>query len=174
VSCTLSFVNITGNVRVESDATLIVSGYTELPEPRGDIESKNCKSVLLQGNVTVCGNLNRAWLGTFDEGVHIQSNQAQAASDVSLVSVGENLSCEGNSTAVTHSLGSSVDGHWQGQCAGFSATTTSIATSVTPMRCANLATLSASRFAVPNTVDDPDLVWRGARGFWHFCETMPR
>jgi hypothetical protein len=121
----------------------------------GDIESKNCKSVLLQCNVTVCGNLNRpclAWLGTFDEGVHIQSNQAQAASDVSLVSVGENLSCEGNSTAVTDSLGSWVDGHSQGQCAGFSATTTSIATPVTPTPCTNLATLSASGFPVPNTV----------------------
>jgi hypothetical protein len=184
-SCTLSFVNITGNVRVGRDATLVVSAYAEPSEIGGDIEAKNCKSVLLQGNVTVGGNLNinscngtasngfqgpdvlihgnfecrsnagpcLAWLGTVDEGVHIQSNQAQTASDVSLISVKGNLNCESNSPAVTHSHGPSwVDGHSQGQCAGFSTTTTSIATPTTPTPCANLATLPATGFPVPNVV----------------------
>jgi hypothetical protein len=186
-SCTLSFVNIKGDVRVGSDATLIVSAYMEPSEIGGDVEAKDCKSVLLQGNVTVGGNLNinscngtafngfqgpdvlirgnfecqsnagrcLAWLGTVDEDVHIQSNNAQAASDVSLVSVGGNLNCEGNSPTVTHSHGPSwVDGRSQGQCAGFSTTTTSIATPVTPTPCVNLATLPASGFPVPNTVID--------------------
>jgi hypothetical protein len=57
-SCTLSFVNIKGDIRVRRDATLIVSAYTEPSTIGGDIEAKNCKSVLLHGNVTVGGDLN--------------------------------------------------------------------------------------------------------------------
>jgi Tannase and feruloyl esterase len=184
-SCTLSFVNITGNVGVGQNATLVVSAYTEPSEIGGNIEADNCNSVLLQGNVIVGGNLNinacngttsngfqgpdvliqgnfeclsnagpcLAWLGTVDGNVQIQSNNAKAASDVSLVSVGGNLDCHGNSPTVTHSHGPSwVDGQSQGQCAGFSTTTTSIGTPVTPTPCANLATLPASAFPVPNTV----------------------
>jgi hypothetical protein len=184
-SCTLSFVNITGNVGVGQNATLVVSAYTEPSEIGGNIEATNCNSVLLQGNVAVGGNLNinacngttsngfqgpdvriqgnfeclsnagpcLAWLGTVDGNVQIQSNNARAASDVSLVSVGGNLDCQGNSPTVTHSHGPSwVDGHSQGQCAGFSTTTTSIATPTAPTPCANLATLPASGFPVPNTV----------------------
>jgi hypothetical protein len=184
-SCTLSFVNITGNVGVGQNATLVVSAYTEPSEIAGNIVANNCQSVLLQGNVTVGGNLNisacngtasngfqgpdvliqgnfvcqtnagpcSAWLGTVDGNVQIQSNNAKAASDVSLVSVGGNLNCQGNSPAVTHSHGPSwVDGQSQGQCAGFSTTTTSIATPVTPTPCANLATLPVSGFPAPNVV----------------------
>jgi hypothetical protein len=184
-SCTLSFVNIAGNVAVGQNATLVVSAYLEPSEIGGNIEASNCNSVLLQGNVTVGGNLSinscngaasngfqgpdvliqgnfeclsnagpcLAWLGTVDGNVQIQSNNAQAVSDVSLVSVGGNLDCQGNSPAVTHSHGPSwVDGQSQGQCAGFSTTTTSIATPTTPTPCANLATLPASGFPVPNTV----------------------
>jgi hypothetical protein len=184
-SCTLSFVNIAGNVAVGQNAILVVSAYTEPSEIAGNIEANNCNSVLLQGNVTVGGNLNinacngttsngfqgpdvliqgnfeclsnagpcLAWLGTVDGNVQIQSNNAKAASDVSLVSVGGNLDCQGNSPAVTHSHGPSwVDGQSQGQCAAFSTTTTSIATPATPTPCANLKTLPASGFPVPNTV----------------------
>jgi hypothetical protein len=184
-SCTLSFVNITGNVGVGQNATLVVLAYTEPSEIGGNIEANNCNSVLVQGNVTVGGNLNInscngtasngfqgpdvliqgnfeclsnagpcvAWLGTVDGNVQIQSNNARTASDVSLVSVGGNLDCQGNLPAVTHSHGPSwVDGYSQGQCAGFSTTTTSIATPATPTPCANLATLPASGFPVPNTV----------------------
>jgi hypothetical protein len=113
-SCTLSFVNITGNVRVGRDATLIVSAYTEPSSIDGDIEAKNCIGVGLLGNVTVGGNLNinscngtgssgfrgpdvvihgnfecrsnagpcLAWLGSVDEDVHIQSNNAQAGNTI--------------------------------------------------------------------------------------------
>ncbi|HLK80969.1 MAG TPA: tannase/feruloyl esterase family alpha/beta hydrolase [Xanthobacteraceae bacterium] len=184
-SCTLSFVNIKGNVRVERDAVLIVSAYTEPSEIRGDVDARNCRSVLLQGNVTVGGNLSidscngtawngfqgpdvvirgdfecrsnagpcLAWLGSVGENVRIQSNKSQAASDISLVSVKGNLNCDGNSPAPTHLHGPSwVDGRSQGQCAGFSTATTSIATPVTPTPCASLAALPASGFPVPNTV----------------------
>jgi hypothetical protein len=111
--------------------------------------------VLIQGNFECLSNAGPclAWLGTVDGNVQIQSNNAKAASDVSLVSVGGNLDCQGNSPAVTHSHGPSwVDGQSQGQCAGFSTTTTSITTPITPTPCANLATLPASGFPVPNTV----------------------
>jgi Tannase and feruloyl esterase len=111
--------------------------------------------VLIQGNFECQFNAGpcSAWLGTVDGNVQIQSNQAQAASDVSLVSVGGNLNCKGNSPAVTRSHGPSwVDGQSQGQCAGFSTTTTSIGTPVTPTPCVNLAALPASGFPVPNMV----------------------
>jgi Tannase and feruloyl esterase len=183
-TCTLSFVNIKGDVRVGRDATLIVSAYTEPSEIGGNVEARNCKSVLLQGNVTVGGSVNidscngsawngfqgpdvvihgsfecrfnagpcLAWLGTVGQDVHIQSDKAQAASDVSLVSVKGNLNCEGSAAPPTHSHGPNwVDGRSQGECAGFSTTATSIATAVTPTSCADLATLPASGFPVPNT-----------------------
>jgi Tannase and feruloyl esterase len=55
--CTLSFVDITGNVRVGRNATLIVSAYTEPSTIGGNIVGTNCNSVLLNGNVTVGGNV---------------------------------------------------------------------------------------------------------------------
>ncbi|MCL2429176.1 MAG: tannase/feruloyl esterase family alpha/beta hydrolase, partial [Alphaproteobacteria bacterium] len=184
-SCTLSFVTVTGDVRIGRDATLIVSAYAEPSEIGGDVEGRDCGSVLLQGNVTVGGNLRiascsgtgwngfqgpdvvihgsfecrsnagpcLAWLGTVGEDVHIQSDRAQAASDVSLVSVKGNLNCEGSWPPPTRSHGPSwVDGRSQGPCAGFSTTATSIATAVSPTSCAGLAALPASGFPVPNTV----------------------
>jgi tannase/feruloyl esterase len=184
-SCTLSFVNIKGDVRVERDATLTISAHTEPSSIGGDIEARNCNSVLLQGNVTVRGNVNisscsgtglngfqgpdvvihgnfecdsnagpcLAWLGTVGENLLIQSNKSPSASDISLVRVGGDLHCLGNSPAPTHSHGPSwVDGNSQGQCAGFNTATTSIATPATPTPCANLATLPAAGFPVPNPV----------------------
>src|SRR5215470_14376444 len=56
-SCTLSFVNISGNVRVGRSATLIVSGYSEPSTIGGNIEATDCNSVLLNGNVAVGGNV---------------------------------------------------------------------------------------------------------------------
>src|SRR5690348_699142 len=55
--CTLSFVDIKGNVRVGANATLIVSAYTEPSTIEGNIEANNCNSALLNGNVTVTGSL---------------------------------------------------------------------------------------------------------------------
>src|SRR5579863_2711191 len=55
--CMLSFVDITGNVRVGRDATLIVSAYTEPSTIGGNIEATDCNSVLINGNVAVGGNL---------------------------------------------------------------------------------------------------------------------
>jgi Tannase and feruloyl esterase len=56
-SCTLSFINITGNVTVGRDATLIVSAYAEPSTIGGNVVASQCNSVLLKGNVTVLGNV---------------------------------------------------------------------------------------------------------------------
>jgi feruloyl esterase len=184
-SCTLSFVNVKGGIQVGRDATLTVLAYTEPSFIGGDIEARNCNTVLLQGNVTVHGDLEisscngagwngfqgpdtvihgsftcqsnagpcLAWLGTVGDDLRVQTNKTKTASDVSLVSVGGTLHCAGNAPAPTHSHGPSwVDGNAQGQCASFDTTTTSIATPATPTPCANLATLPAAGFPVPNTV----------------------
>lgn len=184
-SCTLSFVDIRGDVRVGRDASLTVFAYAEPSSIGGDVKAENCNSVLLQGNVTVRGDVDirscrgtgwngfqgpdtvihgrfecdgnagpcLAWLGTVGEGLSIRSNRSPVASDISLVSVGGDLRCLGNAPAPVHSRGPNwVDGESEGQCAGFSTTTTSIAVPATPTPCANLATLPAAGFPVPNTV----------------------
>jgi feruloyl esterase len=56
--CTLSFVNIKGNVQVGRNATLIVSAYSEPSTIGGNIDANRCNSVLLNGNVTVGGNVD--------------------------------------------------------------------------------------------------------------------
>jgi hypothetical protein len=56
-SCTLDFVTIAGDVRVRKGASLVVTAYTEPSTIRGDIRAHDCGAVLLQGNVTVEGDL---------------------------------------------------------------------------------------------------------------------
>lgn len=56
-SCTLDFVTVSGDVKVRKGASLLVTAYTEPSTIRGDIRAQNCGSVLLQGNVTVEGDL---------------------------------------------------------------------------------------------------------------------
>jgi tannase/feruloyl esterase len=181
--CTLSFVTITGNVRVAPRATLIVSARTEPSTIAGNVEAINCDSVLLDGNVEVGGNvlINScngsspsgfrgpdvvirgnfecnanagpclAWLGRIDGNAHIGNNNSKVASEISLVSVAGNLNCVNNTPAPTHQHGPDwVEGQAQNQCAGFSTSTTSIATPTTPKQCAQIATLPASDFPVPN------------------------
>jgi hypothetical protein len=57
-SCTLNFVTVAGNVRVGKGASLVVAAYTEPSTIGGDVRAHNCRSVLLEGNVTVDGNLH--------------------------------------------------------------------------------------------------------------------
>jgi len=183
-SCTLDYVNVTGNVQVQPGGTLVVSAYDEPSTIGGNVQGSACGSVLLKGNVTVTGNVQisacrgagpngfqgpdtvikgdfqcqsnsggcEAWLGEVDGNVQVQSNGS--ATDVSLTVVGGNLQCQSNAPATTHVHGPDwVTGTVQGQCAGFSTTTTSIATPVTPASsCAALMSLSPSGFPVPNTV----------------------
>src|SRR5438552_11584845 len=57
-SCNLDFVTVAGNVHVGKGASLVVTAYTEPSTISGNVEAVNCGSVLLQGNVTVEGNLH--------------------------------------------------------------------------------------------------------------------
>jgi len=57
-SCTLDFVTVSGDVQVRKGASLLVTAYTEPSTIHGDIRARDCRSVLLQGNVTVGGNLD--------------------------------------------------------------------------------------------------------------------
>ena len=56
-NCTLSFVNVTGNVQAGPGSTLLINGYTEPSTIGGNVQAEKCYSVLLEGNVTVGGNV---------------------------------------------------------------------------------------------------------------------
>src|SRR3984957_12976499 len=56
-NCTLTFVNVTGNVQAGQGSTLLINGYTEPSTIGGNVQAEKCYSVLLEGNVTVRGNL---------------------------------------------------------------------------------------------------------------------
>ena len=189
-NCTLSFVNVSGNVQARPGSTLLINAYTEPSTIGGNVLAEKCYSVLLEGNVTVGGNVQieqcngngpngfqgpdvvingnfqcegnssnatscLAWLGKVNGNVQILANR-QTAPDVSLVTVGGDLTCLLNSSSPTHVRGPSwVDGNSIGQCnKGFATATTSISNGpVSPAEsCAALASLPASGFPVPNTV----------------------
>jgi feruloyl esterase len=56
-NCTLSFVNVTGNVQADKNSTLLITGYTEPSTIGGNVHANNCYSALLEGSVTVGGNV---------------------------------------------------------------------------------------------------------------------
>ncbi len=56
-SCTLYQANVTGNVSVAQNATLLVNGQEEWSQIAGTITANNCASTLLQGSVTVGKNV---------------------------------------------------------------------------------------------------------------------
>ena len=56
-SCTLYFVNVTGNVKVGHGSTLVIDGYNEPSTIGGNVQATQCTSALLEGNVTVDGNV---------------------------------------------------------------------------------------------------------------------
>jgi feruloyl esterase len=146
-SCTLSDATVTGNVQVLQNASLTVDATQQPTTINGSIQAINCASALLEGGVTVTGNVQivqctqksgfvgpgvniggsfqctnnaggcEANLGNVHGSVQLQGN---GASDVSLVSVAGNLQCTGNTPPPTHSFGPDfVSAALQGQCAGF-------------------------------------------------------
>lgn len=56
-SCTLEFVNVAGNVEVQQGGSLLITAYDEPSTIGGNVDASNCGSALLEGNVTVKGNL---------------------------------------------------------------------------------------------------------------------
>jgi hypothetical protein len=57
-SCTLEFVNVGGSVHVQRGGTLLIAAYREPSTIGGDIRADHCVSTLLEGNVTVNGDLH--------------------------------------------------------------------------------------------------------------------
>jgi feruloyl esterase len=134
-SCILDTVTVTGNVQVLRNASLSVQAYVEPSSVSGDILADHCASALLQGTVTVGGNLQiqsctarsgfvgpgidirgnflcqnnlgpcEAWLGEVAGNALIQNNTSASASDVSLTTIGGNLLCQQNTPAPTHNTG---------------------------------------------------------------------
>jgi Tannase and feruloyl esterase len=56
-SCTLSFVNVRGNVQTGHGSSLLITAYTEPSTIGGNVIAIQCNSALLEGNVTVGGNV---------------------------------------------------------------------------------------------------------------------
>jgi Tannase and feruloyl esterase/FG-GAP-like repeat len=57
-SCTLSFVNVTGNVTAGLGSTLLINAYLEPSTIGGNVTATGCASALLEGVVTVAGNVS--------------------------------------------------------------------------------------------------------------------
>jgi hypothetical protein len=57
-SCTLQFVTVTGDVHVQQGGSLVVAAYDEPSTIGGNVEATNCVSALLEGNVTIKGDLD--------------------------------------------------------------------------------------------------------------------
>lgn len=56
-SCTLYFVNVSGNVQVGRGSTLLVDGYNEPSTIAGNVQANGCAAALLEGTILVGGNL---------------------------------------------------------------------------------------------------------------------
>src|SRR5215469_6504017 len=104
-NCTLSFVNVTGNVQAKQGSTLLINGYTEPSTIGGNVLANNCYSALLEGNVTVVGNV---------EILQCNGNGPNGFQGPDIVIKG-NFHCQGNSSNATSCLAwlGKVDGNVQ-------------------------------------------------------------
>jgi len=134
-SCTLSDVTVTGGVQVLQNASLTVDATQQPVTINGNVLATNCAFALLEGGVSVGGNVQiqgcsqqsgfvgpgikiggnfqcqnnsgacEGDLGDVHGSVLISNNSSNIPSDVSLTSVGGVLQCQGNSASPTHSFG---------------------------------------------------------------------
>ena len=86
-SCTIEIATVTGNVKVSQGATLIIQAYTEPSNIGGNVEANHCKSALLEGNVTVGGNLQ----------IHQCTGKTDSGFKGPGIKIGGNFSCHDNS-----------------------------------------------------------------------------
>jgi tannase/feruloyl esterase len=56
-TCTLNFVNVRGDVLAGHGSTLLITAYTEPSTIGGNVVADHCYSALLEGNVTIGGNV---------------------------------------------------------------------------------------------------------------------
>jgi hypothetical protein len=179
-SCTLSDATVAGNVRVLQNASLTVDATQQLTTIEGNVHADQCAFALLEGGVTVTGNVrigqcaqqsgfvgpdikiggnfecidNRgaceADLGDVHGDLQIDGNSG-ASADISLVSVGGNLRCQGNAPMPTHAFGPDfVSGDLLGQCAaslGFAPPTTAPSCIASTLNVPNLTVASATHLA---------------------------
>jgi pimeloyl-ACP methyl ester carboxylesterase len=134
-SCILDTTSVTGDVLVLENANLSVQAYVEPSTIGGNVLADHCASTLLEGTVTVGGDLQilncaaksgfagpgikiggsflcqdnlgscEAWLGEIKGNAQIQNNRSTVASDVSLSMIGGDLQCQQNTPAPTHDTG---------------------------------------------------------------------
>jgi feruloyl esterase len=177
-SCTLSDATVTGDVQVLQNATLTVDATQQPTTIDGNVQAHHCASALFEGGVTVTGSVQiqqcgqrsgfvgpgikiggnfqcvnngggcQADLGDVHGFVEIRGNNASAGSDISLVSVGGNLECHGNTPPPTHTFGPDfVAGTLQGQCAaklGFAPTKAAPTCVASALNVPNLTVTSAT------------------------------
>jgi Tannase and feruloyl esterase len=135
VSCTISQANIGGNVQLKSGAALFIDGRQYPSVIGGSVLAQNCAFALLEGAVTVHGNVviqrctadsgftgpgivvggnflctdNSAAcdanLGEVAGDVTVNNNHSTAASNISQTSIGGGLQCQQNTPAPTHAYG---------------------------------------------------------------------
>jgi hypothetical protein len=175
-SCTLSNAIVTGDVQVRQNARLTVDATEQPTTIGGNVKAIGCASALLEGGVTVTGDLQiercslqsgfigpgvkiggnfqcisnagacEAELGAVQGSVQLQRNNA--ASDISLISVGGNLQCGGNTPTPTHNFGPDfVAGSMQGQCTaqlGFAPPTTAPSCVASTLNVPNVTVTSAT------------------------------
>ena len=133
-SCTLSDATVAGNVHVLQNASLTVDATQQPTTIDGYVHADHCAFALLEGGVTVTGNVRigqcvqqsgfvgpgikiggnfectnnlgacKADLGDVHGNLRIDGNSG-ASADISLVSVGGNLRCQGNRPMPTHAFG---------------------------------------------------------------------
>jgi feruloyl esterase len=146
-SCTLSDATVAGDVQVLQNASLTVDAIQQPTTIDGNVHADHCVFALLEGGVTVTGNVRiaqcaqqsgfvgpgvkiggnfectnnpgacKADLGDVHGNLQIDGNSG-ASADISLVSVGGNLRCRRNTAMPTHAFGPDfVSGNRQGQCA---------------------------------------------------------
>jgi feruloyl esterase len=184
-SCTLSDATITGDVQVLQSARLTVDATHQPTTINGNVLANRCTSVLLEGGVTVSASVQiqqcaqqsgfvgpgvkiggnfqcvnsgggcEADLGSVQGSVQIQGG---GASDISLVSVGGNLQCSGNTPAPTHTAGPDfVTGGLQGQCAaklGFAPTTAAPSCAASALNVPNVTVTSATDLPASGTTPE--------------------
>jgi hypothetical protein len=217
-SCTVSDATVAGDVRVLQNASLTVDATQQPTTIGGNVHADHCAFALLEGGVTVTGNvrigqcaeqsgfvgpgikiggnfectnnpggapveismvnrlavisldillrrhrhlvdrakleIDKADLGDVHGNLQIDGNSG-ASADISLVSVGGNLRCQGNTPMPTHAFGPDfVSGDLQGQCAaslGFAPPTTAPSCIASTLNVPNLTVASATHLAAQPT-----------------------
>src|SRR6516162_547449 len=190
-SCTLSDATVAGDVQVLQNASLTVDAIQQPTTIDGNVHADHCVFALLEGGVTVTGNVRiaqcaqqsgfvgpgikiggdfectnnpgacEAELGDVHGNLQIDRNSG-ASADISLVSVGGNLRCQGNTQMPTHAFGPDfVSGDLLGQCAaslGFAPPTTAPSCIASTLNVPNLTVASATLQAATATFPEVCIV----------------